>query len=200
MCEKGGCHGFPTLQERMSGVAWKSLPRIRSTSCTSLPATRSCPCSSGWSSECSRWWWLLWWVVNGKTCWEEIDLLLTLDCLQLQQSRLSSIPESRDLWLRNQISDQNRDQISHQNIKGEVWHQISNDIKATLLGRSGSNICSQNLGIAKKGVGGLTHAKIFGGFDTVHRGLPRIITQPIKWSFIPKMDYSPTTSEHFPKK
>ena len=33
-----------------------------------------------------------------KKCGEmEIHLLLTLDCLQLQQSRLSSIPESRDL-------------------------------------------------------------------------------------------------------
>ena len=50
-----------TLPGRRICVAWKSLPRSRSILCTSLPATRSCPCSSGWSRGCSRWWRMGWW-------------------------------------------------------------------------------------------------------------------------------------------
>ena len=91
-----------TLPERRICDALKSLQRSHSTSCTSLLANRSCP-----------------WIAHHHRCYceEMIHLLLTLDCLQLQQSRLSSIPESRDLWLRNQISDQNSQNIKSAQIR-----------------------------------------------------------------------------------
>ena len=89
------------MLERTSGVSLTSWLRSHSTFGTSPLANRSCPCKRGDGVDGVG-------VggdgvggngVGGDGVGEMVegDLLLTLDCRQLQQSRLSSIPESRDL-------------------------------------------------------------------------------------------------------
>ena len=84
------------MLERTSGASLTSWLRSHSTFGTSPLANRSCPCKRGDGVDGVG-------VggdgVGGDGVGEMVegDLLLTLDCRQLQQSRLSSIPESRDL-------------------------------------------------------------------------------------------------------